>query len=68
MIRRAGTIVGLAGSAGGLAGSLWRVLLPTPDANIGAGALVVMGSVLCVGGAVLVGIRLLTDALRPAPL
>ncbi|GEM_PF-1533511 len=51
MLRRMGAVVGLAGSAGGLIGSLWYLVIPTPDANIGAGALVVLGLIMGVVGA-----------------
>lgn len=64
MIRRLGMIAGLAGTAGGLLGSLWNVMLPTPDANIGAGALVVIGFFLALTGAALVGIHLLSRSIH----
>lgn len=46
MLRRIGIVVGLIGTISGLVGSLWFMLLPTPDANIGAGLLVVAGITL----------------------
>lgn len=58
MLRRLGALAGLVGTGSGLVGALWNVLLPTPDANIGAGALVSIGLVLSVGGAALIGLRI----------
>jgi len=64
MLRRIGTMAGLVGSGSGLVGSLWNLLLPAPDANIGAGALVVTGLLLALGGAALIGLRVLVSAPR----
>lgn len=44
-----------------LAGSLWHLLLPTPDANIGAGILVLFGLPIAGVGLLLVVISVLLD-------
>jgi len=41
--RTLGIILTIVGLLSALAGSLWHLFFPTPDANIGAGALVVLG-------------------------
>lgn len=64
MLRRIGTSLGLVGSGSGLAGSLWNVLLPTVDANIGAGALVVAGLPLAVAGGALIVLSIMLGRLR----
>lgn len=43
MLRNIGIILGIAGILASLTGALWQLLFPTPDANIGAGLLVVVG-------------------------
>lgn len=65
MLRRIGTSLGLVGSGSGLAGSLWHMLLPTLDANIGAGALVVLGLPLAVAGGALIVLSVTLGRRRP---
>lgn len=69
MLRRTGTGLGLVGSGSALAGALWNVLLPTLDANIGAGALVVTGFPLATAGAALIVLAAVLGRRRrlPAP-
>jgi len=67
MLRRIGSVTGTAGAAAGFLGALWAVLAPTPDANIGAGLVVLAGGVLVAGGAALLVVLLIVRprALRP---
>ena len=67
MLRRIGTSLGLVGTGSGLAGSLWCVLLPTPDANIGAGGLVVAGLTFASLGAVFIVLAIVLGRPRQLP-
>ena len=58
MVRSTGVVLLIVGAVAALVGSLWNLLLPTPDANIGAGMPVVIG--LPVAG---VGLLLLVASL-----
>ncbi|SMH51036.1 hypothetical protein SAMN06295885_3678 [Rathayibacter oskolensis] len=61
VLRRLGAIIGIAGIALGLAGVLWDTLLPTPDANIGAGLLLLIGLPLTIIGVVLLVLAAVID-------
>ena len=58
MIRIIGLTLLAVGLLSALAGTLWNSLFPTPDANIGAGGLVVLGL-----GAAAIGVVLLLVSL-----
>lgn len=53
MLRTLGLVLLLSGLAAALAGLVWSSLWPHPDANIGAGLLVVVGLPVAGVGAVL---------------
>jgi len=53
MLRLIGIILTAVGLLGALAGSIWNQAFPTPDANIGAGLLVILGLPLTLIGLVL---------------
>lgn len=64
MLRRIALIVAAAGVLAAIAGWLWTLLAPTPDANIGAGMLVVLGLPVAAVGIVLLVVALLVDRRR----
>ena len=53
MLRLIGIILTAVGLLAALAGSIWNQAFPTPDANIGAGLLVVIGLPVTLIGLVL---------------
>jgi hypothetical protein len=60
MIKKTGLAAATIGLLGALGGWLWHLLVPTLDANIGAGLLVVLGLPLAGVG----GLLLLVSAVR----
>ena len=64
MIRIIGLTLLAVGLLSALAGTLWNSLFPTPDANIGAGGLVVLGLGAAAIGVVLLLVSLLLRALK----
>ncbi|WAB84729.1 hypothetical protein OVN20_03955 [Microcella daejeonensis] len=60
MLRRTGIIIGIVGVVCGAAGVAWYSLLPTVDANIGAGLLVVVGLAKAAVGVGILAVSLLT--------
>ncbi|MGM1017342.1 MAG: hypothetical protein ACQEW8_07385 [Actinomycetota bacterium] len=53
MLKKAGSFLAILGLVSALIGVLWNQLFPTLDANIGAGAMVVIGLAVAVVGALL---------------
>lgn len=53
MLRTAGVVLALLGIAAAVAGVVWNAAWPHPDANIGAGMLVVAGAPVALIGVVL---------------
>lgn len=64
MLQRIGIVVGFTGTISGLVGSLWHVLLPAPDANIGAGILVAVGIPLAAIGVAMCALSLIFNDRR----
>jgi hypothetical protein len=64
MIKKAGLVAAGVGLLGALIGWLWHLLVPTPDANIGAGLLVVLGLPAAGVGGVLLLVSLLRGRAR----
>lgn len=67
MRRRWGASTLLVGLALVAAGYLWVAAFPTPDANIGAGLLVLLGGAVAVVGAVLLVVALVLALRRRRP-
>ncbi len=61
MLKRTGIIIGIIGIVCGAAGVAWYSLLPTVDANIGAGLLVVVGLALAAIGVGILAVSLLVS-------
>lgn len=53
VLKKAGSFLAILGLLSALIGVLWNQLFPTLDANIGAGAMVVIGLAVAVVGALL---------------
>lgn len=64
MLRRIAIVIAAVGALAAIAGWLWNALLPTADANIGAGALVVLGLPVTAVGVVLLVVSALLDLRR----
>jgi len=64
MTRIIGITLLAVGLLSALAGTLWNSLFPTPDANIGAGGLVVLGLGVAAIGVVLLLVSLVLRALK----
>ena len=64
MTRIIGITLLAVGLLSALVGTLWNSLFPTPDANIGAGGLVVLGLGAAAIGVVLLVISLVVRALK----
>ncbi|SDH56816.1 hypothetical protein [Agrococcus jejuensis] len=64
MLRSIATIVAATGALAAIVGWLWNLVAPTPDANIGAGALVVLGLPVAGIGVVLLIVSALLDRRR----
>ena len=64
MTRIIGIVLLAIGLLSALVGTLWNSLFPTPDANIGAGGLVVLGLGVAVIGVVLLLVSLVLRRLR----
>ena len=64
MLRRIAIVVAVVGALAAIAGWLWNALAPTVDANIGAGALVVLGLPVAGVGVVLLVVSALLDRRR----
>ena len=61
MLRRIAIIVAAVGALAAIVGWLWNTLAPTLDANIGAGALVVLGLPVAGVGLVLLVVSVLRE-------
>lgn len=64
-MKKAGSYTAILGLLSALVGVLWNELFPTLDANIGAGALVVIGLFVAAIGALLLVIGILTRRQKP---